>query len=60
MQKKPFKTPTVVREWLVQWERDFLAASIVNDLETVETTGQDVETLDFDSSGIFNHSWDEG
>ena len=56
--KKEYLHPNVLKQVRVQLENSLLVGSTIEELE-IEATGQDVETLDFDSSGFFNHSWDE-
>lgn len=57
--KKTFAPPGILSVVHMETEGSVLAGSIVDDIEYIESTGQDVETLDFDSSDMFNHQWDE-
>ena len=53
--KKVYKTPAILREVFLQVEGEILAGSVV-DTTTVVSTGQEVETYNFDSE-VFNHEW---
>jgi len=56
-QKKHFIRPAVLQELNILPETPILAASIVEQT-TVTTTGQPVETIDWEASGnTFNHQW---
>lgn len=57
MKKNNYQSPTVLKEVSVLLERDFLAASLVDEALVV-STGQEVEEYDFTSEG-FNHTWEE-
>lgn len=56
MKKKNYGTPTILQETRIVLEQN-LMASVVDNL-TVESTGQEVETFDFNSTE-FNHTWGE-
>ena len=52
-----YQTPAVIHEAAVCLEQDFLEGSL--DKLTVESTGQEVETYDYNSSTTqFNHEWE--
>lgn len=57
MKKNNYQSPTVLKEVSVLLERDFLAASLVDEALVV-STGQEVEEYDFTSEG-FNHTWED-
>ena len=52
-----YQSPAVIRLTEVLLEQDFLEGSL--DKLTVESTGQEVETYDYNSSTTqFNHEWE--
>lgn len=56
--KKEFVPPKLLCHVTVQLENGLLAGSAV-DMFEIESAGQEVEALDFDSSGAFNFTWEE-
>lgn len=56
--KKPFIPPSVLERIPIEMESPVLAASVVDNVGTVSTSGQSVEEFDL-SSGGFNSSWEE-
>lgn len=56
--KKLYITPHLLQQTQLCLEQDFLQGSVVDKL-TVESTGQEVETYDYNSSTTqFNHEWE--
>ena len=55
---KRYTSPRVLQETEILLERDFLTGSLVDNIESVTTTGQEVETFDF-SETQFNHNWED-
>ena len=53
-----YKHPEVLREVCVQSEDAFLLGSIVDNVGTVESTGQEVKEYDFADQTQFNHTWE--
>lgn len=54
---KNYVSPTVLRRVSVQLESPILAGSVVDKIEKIETTGQQVETKDFSDYSSFTHDW---
>ena len=56
--KEQYVIPRIIQVTKVCLERDFLQGFVVDKL-TVESTGQEVETYDYNSSTTqFNHEWE--
>ncbi len=59
MKAKPtYESPAVIRQAYLSREAVMLQASVVDQIEAIETMGQDVEEKDF-SGSTFNHTWGE-
>lgn len=58
MMKKQFVAPRIIQEVPVTLERDFMLGSAFSKTVTVEATGQEVETQDFNDYSTFNHTWE--
>ena len=56
--EKQYKRPIVHREVGVETETSFLLGSIVDNIGTVESTGQEVKEYDFADEQTFNHTWE--
>lgn len=56
--EKIYKSPLVLREVGVETETSFLLGSIVDNVGTVESTGQEVKEYDFADETQFNHTWE--
>lgn len=56
--KKYYHRPCVLREAGVDVEASFLLGSIVDNVGTVESTGQEVKEYDFADETQFNHTWE--
>lgn len=54
---KNYKRPLVLREVCTETECAFLLGSIVDNVGTVESTGQEVKEYDF-TDNQFNHTWE--
>lgn len=54
---KNYHPASVVRRIPIQMEGELLAGSVVDKMQ-VQSTGQEVEEIDFSRSS-FNHSWEE-
>ena len=48
----------MLREVCIQNESAFLLGSIVDNIGTVESTGQEVKEYDFSDEQTFNHTWE--
>jgi len=58
-QKHKYTAPAVLDDLALELEGEILKASVVDNIESVETTGQEVVTYDFsDPSNGLNHSWE--
>ena len=53
-----YKRPEVLREVRTETECAFLLGSIVDNVGTVESTGQEVKENDFADENQFNHTWE--
>ena len=53
-----YKRPVVLREVRTETECAFLLGSIVDNIGTVESTGQEVKEYDFADEQTFNHTWE--
>ena len=53
-----YKRPEVLREVRTEAECAFLLGSIVDNVGTVESTGQEVKEYDFADEQTFNHTWE--
>lgn len=56
--KQHYVSPAVLREAIYVPEGQLLAGSVVDNIEKIESTGQDLTDLDFTSGG-FNHDWQD-
>ncbi len=56
--KKFYQRPGVIREVRTEMECAFLLGSIVDNVGTVESTGQEVKEYDFADDTQFNHTWE--
>ena len=56
--EKIYKSPLVLREVGVETETSFLLGSIVDNVGTVESTGQEVKEYNFADENQFNHTWE--
>ena len=57
MRKLPFSSPAILQEVRLSVESSFLA-SIVDDIATVESAGQEVKEYNFADETTFNHTWE--
>ena len=55
---KIYHRPEVLREVRTEAECAFLLGSIVDNIGTVESTGQEVKEYDFADQTQFNHTWE--
>ena len=55
--EKIYKSPFVLREVGDETETSFLLGSIVDNIGTVESTGQEVKEYNF-AEEQFNHTWE--
>ena len=55
---KIYERPEVLREVGVEAETSFLLGSIVDNIGTVESTGQEVKEYNFADEQTFNHTWE--
>ena len=58
MMMKIYSHPTVLREVRTETEGAFLLGSIVDNVGTVESTGQEVKEYNFADENQFNHTWE--
>ncbi len=60
MSKKQYISPSVVRSVRVETGAEILAGSVVDSLNQggVETTGQEVQQMDFSNEASFSHDWE--
>ena len=56
--RKYYNRPCVLREAGVDVETSFLLGSIVDNIGTVESTGQEVKEYNFADQSQFNHTWE--
>lgn len=57
MNKKPFETPRLIDQVILEMDQSILFASVAEYIESVETTGHEVVEYNFDSSS-FSHTWE--
>lgn len=60
MNKKNYKTPAILNVILLEYRVHLLAGSVVDDVDSIMTTGQQTDGF-FDLSdggSSFNHSWE--
>ena len=55
---KIYHRPEVLREVRTEAECAFLLGSIVDNVGSVESTGQEVKEYDFADQTQFNHTWE--
>ena len=55
---KIYKRPEVLREVCTVTECAFLLGSIVDNVGSVESTGQEVKEYNFAEDQTFNHTWE--
>ena len=55
---KHYVRPGIIREVCTECESAFLLGSIVDNVGTVESTGQEVKEYDFADETQFNHTWE--
>ena len=53
-----YRHPEVLREVRTEVESAFLLGSIVDNIGTVESTGQEVKEYNFADQTQFNHTWE--
>ena len=53
-----YREPRVLREVRTETESAFLLGSIVDNIGTVESTGQEVKEYNFADQTQFNHTWE--
>ena len=53
-----YKEPQVLREVRTESESAFLLGSIVDNVGSVESTGQEVKEYNFADETQFNHTWE--
>ena len=53
-----YMRPEVLREVCMETEYAFLLGSIVDNVGSVESTGQEVKEYDFAEEQTFNHTWE--
>ena len=58
MIRKDYIAPTIKRQLHLCLETDLLVGSVVDKVEKIESTGQQVETKDFSDHTSFNFNWD--
>lgn len=56
--RKQYIPPRIVSQMAIIPEDSVLVGSIVDDIEYIESTGQDVETCDFNDV-VFNFDWED-
>ena len=56
--KRFYQRPGVIREVRTEMECAFLLGSIVDNVGTVESTGQEVKEYNFADETQFNHTWE--
>lgn len=59
MQQKKEFIPPKVKTVDVLYEKSLLVGSVLHNIEYIESTGQDVETLDFGDTEYFNFYWED-
>lgn len=57
--KKEFIPPRILQKVHFIPERSFLVRSAIVNIEQIESTGQDVESLDFGDSDQYSSYWEE-
>ena len=53
-----YREPRVLREVRTETESAFLLGSIVDNVGSVESTGQEVKEYNFADETQFNHTWE--
>ncbi len=56
-EKIPFESPRVLTRIPLELESSILSSSVVEYVESIETTGHEVKNFDW-SSADFNHVWE--
>ena len=55
---KIYRRPEVLQTVCTETESAFLLGSIVDNVGSVESTGQEVKEYDFADEQTFNHTWE--
>lgn len=55
-QKHKYTSPAVLDDLALELEGEILKASVVDDIENVQSTGQEINEIDM-STDQFNHVW---
>lgn len=56
--KKHYQSPCILSRTSVETEQGILSGSVMENIEVVETTGHEVQNVDWsDPAQNFNHEW---
>ena len=56
--RRKYQGPRIIREVRPEYEEAFLLGSIVDNVSSVESTGQEVQEYNFAEDSQFNHVWE--
>ena len=57
MERLKYISPSVLRSVQLRAETPLLAASVVDNIEHIDTAGQQVQDMNFGDYSSFNHEW---